>query len=497
MKQLFNHQPWRLAIASGVMVGLAYPPVTGIFAWFGLIPLIHIWLNSSPRVAAKWSYIAAVAGHFIAFYWIGLNQGAGWLPVLASLLGSILYLSIFWAGAGYIIAWVEKKSGSALQLIPFLWASMELVRSWGPLGFPWANLATTQTKFLPLVQIVEVTGTMGVGFWVMLVNVGLYLILIAPAKQNRLITGFLIIFILPWVVGLLRLELLEHSEYNESRTIAILQPNIDPNQKWESDFRPRLYAIMDSLHQAALEKQPDLVLWPEAALPVYLRLSAYHRKPLKESVKRTGIPMLAGTVDWERSPEGDKIYYNGTIYLNQQGLTMYHKIRLVPFAEYIPLSGIFPRLKELNIGQANFTPGNVFTLFDLDSIQFSNVICYESSIPAVVRKFVAQGARFLTIESNDAWSGNTSGVYQHFEIAKLRAVELRTAIARSANTGISGIIQPSGKVNAYLSYGKQGILMNQVMLNKRPTFYAQYGEIFAFICLIITLFFTGRIWFKE
>ncbi len=498
MKQYFSKSPWKLAIDTGILGGLAYPPVFGLLAWFAWIPLIHIWLTSAPRNAAKYSYMAGVVTHLIAFYWIGLNQGAGWLRVLASLIGTILYLSLFWSITGYLVAWLEKKSGCGLQIIPFLWVTMELARSWGPLGFPWANLATTQAPYLPVVQMVEVTGTVGIGFWIMLVNIGLYLVFRSTtAERKHLSIALLLIFFLPWIVGNLRLSALERSGSPQTRTVAILQPNIDPNQKWESDFRPHLYAIMDSLHQMAVKAKPDLILWPEAALPVNLRLASYHRKPLEKTVKDSGIPVLIGTVDWERTATGEKTYYNGSIYLSPEGITMYHKVQLVPFAEYIPLSEIFPRLKELNIGQANFTHGSDYTLFNLDSVKFSNVICYESSSPQVVRQFFRKTARFLTIESNDAWSGNTSGVYQHFQIARLRAIEMRSGIARSANTGISGFIAPTGAVSARLPYGKQGILVNQVELNQTLTFYARYGEIFGFLCFLVVLIFTGRIWFKK
>ena len=160
---------------------------------------------------------------------------------------------------------------------------------------------------------------------------------------------------------------------------------------------------------------------------------------------------------------------------------------LVPFAEYIPLSNKFTFLNKLNFGQANFTHGNEFTVFQIDTISFSNMICYESSHPSIARGFINNGARFLTIQANDAWLQNSSGVRQHFELARLRAVELRTGIIRSANTGISGIIDPSGRVKHKVKFYDQEVFKGKILLNKSLTFYARFGNLFSIICFILVL----------
>jgi len=193
-----------------------------------------------------------------------------------------------------------------------------------------------------------------------------------------------------------------------------------------------------------------------------------------------------GTVDYDRDSTGRRVY-NGTIFFGINGNKMYHKIFLVPFAEYIPMSPRFPALKKLNFGQANFTHGDEFTTFPLDSVYFSNMICYESTHPAVARGFMNNGARFLTIEANDAWLRNSSGVRQHFELARLRAVEQRAGIIRSANTGISGLIQPSGRVDQKIKFGDQAVFLGEVILNQGVTFYGRYGSVFAQMCFILTL----------
>lgn len=485
MKKLFDRSPFHLALISGILVGGAFPPIPGITAWFGFLPLIHVWQTQSPKESARWSFLSAVIANFISLYWIGLNSGTTILPALFSLIGSILYLGIFWAGLGWIVSKVEIKRGNSLTIIPFLWATMEWVRSFGPLGFPWLNLATTQTIFLPVIQMVDITGTEGVGFWILLVNIVLYLIVRAKFNKPKLILYFISIFLLPWISGSLRMPSYEFNDNDDYREVAVMQPNINPNQKWEASFRTRLYEIMDSLNVKALATEPDLVLWPEAALPAYMRVSS-KRYQYEMMVQTRGIPILMGTVDQKRDSTGRRVF-NSSLYFGLEGNKIYHKKLLVPFAEYIPLSEKFPSLKNLNFGQANFTAGKEFTTFPLDSIQFSNMICYDSSHPSVARGFVQNGARFITLETNDAWLRNSSGVRQHFELAKLRAIELRTSIVRSANTGISGIIYPSGAVAHKVYFGERAVFKGKVPLNQGMSFYTSYGNVFAQMCFILTL----------
>jgi len=176
---------------------------------------------------------------------------------------------------------------------------------------------------------------------------------------------------------------------------------------------------------------------------------------------------------------------------------MYYKMHLVPFAEYIPFSEKFPILKRLNFGQGNFTSGRNFTLFEVDSVPFGNLICYESSIPSIVSQFVRHGAKFLSIETNDSWCGHTSGVYQHFQIARLRAVENRVAIARSANTGISSLILPTGEIAEKIPYNEQKIILAEIPILDLASFYMRFGELFAIICSLISIILLGTGWVKN
>jgi len=482
--KIFNFSSFQLSLISGILIGLSYPPILGILALIGFIPLIRIWLTSTVKDSMVYSFIAAIVSNAISLYWIGLNSGASLLPVAISLIAAILYLSVFWILLGGVVSFLKEKINYIEYLIPFFWVSMELIRSYGPLAFPWSNLALTQAKFLTILQILDITGTEGVSFWIILINLTIYLFIFSNSFNPKRYTLLILVILMPILYGNYKFLELKNIKWDK-RNISVIQPNIDPNLKWEASFRSELYEIMDSLNTIAYELKPDLVLWPEAALPNYMRVSHLKNK-YQELVDSTNIPLLMGTLDYKRLSSTRKVF-NGSIYFGTQENNIYHKLFLVPFAEYIPLSSKFPILKNLNFGQGNFSHGNKFTTFELDSVVFSNMICYDSSNPLIVRKFVLNGARFLTIEANVAWLQNSSGVRQYFELAKLRAIELRTGIALSANTGISAIFNPLGETIKKIPFNNQGVFKGEVLLNNELTFYAKYGNIFSKICLLFTL----------
>ena len=488
MKLFLNSQPpWRLAIFSGLITGISHQPWhLGILAYIGFVPFIHILLNHNANDDFRLGYIFGITHNFISFYWIGFNSGASFWVVFLSLIAAVLYLGIFWAIAGWVFGKL-KTYKNKLALFPFLIVSMEWIRSFGPMGFPWGNLVLSQLDFLPLLQIIEITGTYGITLYIISINVILY-IMIKEFNLNKHLAIFTFLFIISlWIIGGYRMKQFNNS--TQKINIAILQPNIDPNAKWEYDKKKETIAYMDSLHEVAIELNPDLILFPETALPAYLRLNHRIRNMIQKKVDSSGIPVLTGTVDMSISPEGEKVYYNSAMFLLPgHDYKIYNKLHLVPFAEYIPMSKVLPSLKKLNFGQGNFSHGTDYTMFKWKNVIFSNLICYESSIPNIVRKFVENGADMITIQTNDGWLGKSAGPYQHYDIARLRAIENRVPIVRSANTGISGLILANGRSVDKQPMERSLVFMVSVPLNPSGSFYSQYGDVFALICFVIFLY---------
>ncbi len=486
-------------ILTGLLIGISYPPLPfGFVAWFGFLPLWFCLKDCGLVQSFKYGYLSGMVAHFVSLYWIGFNSGAGVIPVFLSLIGAVLYLSIYWGLFATGFTYLINQGKFFIWLVPFLWVSMEWVRSFGPLGFSWMDLALTQSSYLSLIQILDMSGPSGISLWILLLNVLFYHSVKTTHNKIVYFSSIGIIVFSLWILGEAKIKSIEEHVPSDSLAISVTQPSIDPNEKWEKDKRQFTFDLMHDLLNKALELKPDMVLWPETALPSYLRLSRKDRQPIQKKVNDSRIPLLSGTIDRDMDDKGQNRYFNGSIFFKPgTPHKMYHKVHLVPFAEYVPLSKWFPKLNDLNFGQGNFSSGNEFTQFMIKGHLFSNLICFESSLPDVVRTFVKKGAEFVTIQANDGWLGKTTGPFQHFEIAKLRAIENRRTIVRSANTGISGIILPTGKIKERKSLGERVVFKSSIPLFKSMSYFTIHGNILGKWSTLIIVMSSGIMVWKT
>ena len=485
----FSWKDWSSVIFAGIITGLAYySKYYGLFAWVSFIPLLHILIklktDSKPFFIG---YVFGLSYNLVAFYWIALNSGTSFFIAICSLIAAVLYLSVFW-GLLTTFIYQIKNYDFKLMIFPFAVVLMEWLRSLGPLAFPWSNLALTQINFLPIVQIMDITGSYGVSALVLIINTILYHFMINLNKSSffLLCTSILILFYL-WGIGIKKIDY--YNKYFKTFEVVVIQPNIDPNSKWDSKNKEIIKSKLDSLYEIALNLKPDLILFPETAYPTYLRFDHTIRNYLQKKVSLTGISTLVGTVDRVRSIEQKKNnYFNSSFFFTKnQDIQIYNKTHLVPFAEYVPFSDIVPTFKKINFGQGNFNKGKEISIFDMKGLKFSNIICYESSIPSIVNQIVKYGANFLTIQTNDGWLGNSIGPIQHYNIAKIRAIENRIPIIRSGNNGVSGMILPNGISVNEKSLGVTSVFKVSVPILKPGTFFSQNGNIFVILCLILTI----------
>ena len=487
MKYLYNLKPWVQAIISGITIGITYHPFNiGFLAWVGFIPLLNIFIHGDSKSNIINGYIFGLTYNLTAFYWIGSNSGASFITVISSLFAAVLYLSIYWSFAGLIFSIIPTSQRRSIGnfLFPFLIVTIEWFRSLGPLGFPWANIALTQSEYIYILQVIEITGTYGISFIVISINVIIYN---AINKKTFIKDGLfpVIIFLIGIsIVGWARMQSL--NETQKEINAVIVQPNVDPNIKWHE--KEEIISFMDSLHHEAAGLNPDIIVFPETALPSYLTRDYKTRKMLQETVNEYNIPLLTGTIDVVIE-NNNKNYYNSAMWLTpNSNFKIYSKIHLVPFAEYDLFPEIFHPLTWLNINidRGSFKSGKEYKIFKCNNISFSNIICYESSIPRIVREFVAMGSELLIIQANDGWLGNSYGPHQHFELARLRAIENRIPVLRSANTGISGIIKPDGTVQRKVGLNKKLIFKEKIKIINSGSIYTHYGDIFALVCFFIT-----------
>jgi apolipoprotein N-acyltransferase len=287
-----------------------------------------------------------------------------------------------------------------------------------------------------------------------------------------------------------------------SLQVAVVQPNIDQALKWDQDFRDETLRRYDRLTES-FGYGADLVVWPEAATPfIYEREPAYQLQ-LGSMANRAAAPLLFGSPAVRFDTDHKPFLLNSAYLLSPDGqlLGRYDKQHLVPFGEYIPLkSSLLFFLEKMveGIGDFQAGPGPTILSFQLKEsegaagarrVKFGVVICYEVIFPDLVRRMSTAGAEFLVTITNDAWFGDSSAPYQHFAMVVFRSVENHLAFARAANTGVSGFIDPFGRIMAASPIFTQTAMQGEVLIRQTKTFYSRHGDVFAYGCMLISLLF--------
>jgi apolipoprotein N-acyltransferase len=235
-----------------------------------------------------------------------------------------------------------------------------------------------------------------------------------------------------------------------------------------------------------------MVVWPETAVPLYVKHSSSYLDTISGLAAHTGSYILTGFPDYERTPDGIR-YYNSAMLVSPAGriIDEYRKIHLVPFGEMIPFEDRIALLREINFGEGDFSPGKIYRVFAVDSSKFAVAICFESIYPSLVRKFVAGGARFVVNITNDEWFGASAGPYQHAEMAIMRSVECRVGLARCANTGVSMLVDPYGRVTRRTGIFQRDVLIGDVVCGKGATPYCKWGYMIDLMLLVVPLALTA------
>ncbi|MFH0827498.1 MAG: apolipoprotein N-acyltransferase [Candidatus Omnitrophota bacterium] len=466
-------------------------------AWFAFVPLFFLLQNKSKLKAFLLAYLTGVLFWAGAIYWL----------VHVTLLGTvilILYLALFFGFFGLIFSTMNYEHRTMNYfLIPSVWVLLEYARSQLLTGFPWALLGYSQHLNLTLIQIADIMGAWGVSFLVMMGNVVIYSLIahrlsfIHAKKKYLLLPVLCLAFTLGY--GYYKLHRTPNTEHQASLKISIVQANIPQELKWDPQAREYILSQYARLTEKASQGKPDLIIWPEAANP---DVSLPERDALEEIsslAQRQGIPLLFGSVI-----ETGVQYFNSALLLSTNGeiASRYDKLHLVPFGEYIPLRSTFPFLETIApIG--DITAGREYTLFEIQNpkskIQnkFGVLICFEDLFPELSRQFVKRGAQFLVNITNDAWYKKTAAASQHFQASVFRAVENRIFLVRSANTGVSGFINPQGRVISVVrdttgqdifveGFGTQEIAGKDSSF----TFYALHGD---FFILVLFIFVAARL----
>lgn len=480
------------AALSGVLLVLAFPSA-GLhwLAWGGMVPLLWAVRGVPPWQAFRLGTVAGTVFHLGLIYWVTVSMtaygGLHPVPALGVLVLLSLLLSLFVSVPLALSRFVEHRSGwQGFVTLPLLWTAAEHVKSWFLTGFPWGNLGYTQYEILPVIQISDITGVYGISFLLVLTNTAMFSLVQAAARRRRPPAGPALL-----TVGLLAATLL-YGQHRLStplhptgppRRVAVIQPNIPQNLKWDPGFLEPTLAIYRRLTLQACAGNPELIIWPESATPFFFTSQPEYRQTVAEIVSQADAHLLLGSPALEQTPRGER-YFNSAYLVAPGGhiRSRYDKLHLVPWGEYVPLQRLFPFVSRMVAGIGDFSPGEHIRLLNLPDCPLGAVICYEIIFPDLVRRIVRSGARVLVNITNDAWFGLTSAPHQHLSMAVLRAVENRRCLVRSANTGISAVISPRGAITARTGLFTQAVLPAMIENYAVMTFYTRHGDVFAWLC---------------
>ncbi len=424
-------------------------------------------------------------------YWTStvVETFGGVNPVLSVAAAGMLIavLSLFpglFAGVASVLC--RALGAQGLLVAPAIWVSTELLRGIVLGGFPWELLGYSQVGVIPVVQIASVTGVYGVSALVCLVSAALAHLAIDRAREGIASAGaaaLLVAVVAIW--GAVRVHDGSLARHGDPIKVALIQGNVEQEQKWDPSRAEGILKTYLSMTQEAAARGASLIIWPESATPFLYEHEMAGQARIASLVRSAGITLLFGSDQFE--PGNPPRYYNAAFMLRPDGTTaaVYRKIHLVPFGEFIPLKRLLFFAAPLVEGSSDFSPGTDVTLLPVGRHWISTAICYEVVYPRLVGEAARKGSELLTTITNDAWYGTSSAPHQHFSQAAMRAVEQGRYLVRSANTGISGIIDPYGHVLQRSAIFVPATVEGDVRFLDGLTLYGRIGDAFAYGCVLL------------
>jgi apolipoprotein N-acyltransferase len=401
------------------------------------------------------------------------------------------FLALFPGVSALVTARLITRGGAgALFFLPGAWVATEFFREYLFGGFPWVPLGNSQVTVLPIAQLASLTGVYGLSFLVAFVNAALAYALLTTGRARAMAigtAGVVLLAIAGW--GTWRIADGSLTRQGSTLRVGLVQGNIAQEDKWNSNEARRIFTTHIAMTRDLVRQGAELVLWPESSTPFTFEADPEGEAAMRGLAREVKVPILFGSNQLVAQPRAN---YNSAFLLTPDGRTaaVYQKIHLVPFGEYVPLSSwltVFPPLVQTFAGFDPFSPGTSVVLLPLGGDRvISTAICYEVVYPSLIRQAVAGGSQLLTTITNDGWYGRSSAPFQHFEMAAMRAIEEGRYLARAANTGISGVIDPYGRVVRRSAIFEQVGIVQEVRLLTSRTVYSSVGDVIAYVAIALT-----------
>ncbi len=415
----------------------------------------------------------------------GLNAALAW--ALAALL--IAYLAVYPALFSLALTTALVRGGlPALALAPVIWVGTEWLRGTLFTGFPWVLLGYSQADAIAPLQVTSLVGIYGLSGLVACPSAALALLLVPDRRRTRTrLVGAAVLVALPlmgaaWGQWRVQGEALLQGPVVRA---AVVQGNIPQDEKWDPAHRDAILNRYLLLTRQAAQQGVELAIWPESSTPFVFGRDAALTAAMRDGLADVRVPIVFGTDE----VIGPKEFYNSAMVMDADGRIAgsYRKMQLVPFGEYIPVRPLLFFAEPLVEGFSDFSAGREVTLLPIGEHRLSVAVCYEAVFPWLSRHAVREGSQLLTTITNDAWYGRSAAPYQHFQQARVRAVETGRYLIRSANTGISAIIDPYGRIVVQSPLFETGTWTGDVRWLDGITPYVRIGDSLAWACTMVTV----------
>jgi apolipoprotein N-acyltransferase len=418
------------------------------------------------------------------------------LAVLAAAL-LVAYLSLFPAAFTVVLARLYRSMGTvALLLAPPVWVASELGRQYVWDGFPWTLLGYSEVTVLPVAQVASIVGVYGLSGLLALTSTAAALLVLDRSRLKWFVAGSAAALVAGSVAwGSARLADNRLASAGQPVKVAVLQGNIAQEDKWNPELRDAITDRYVTMTREAIGRGATFVIWPESSTPFYFEHDVLRGGAIRRLAREAGATLLIGSDQVEPfrpSPAATEVteqYYNAAFLVRPDGQIggVYRKMHLVPFGEYVPLKTLLFFVGPIVEAVSAFTPGQDPVLLPVGDHRVSTAICYEVIFPSLIRRFVQDGSELLTTITNDAWYGRSSAAFQHWEQASMRAIEQGRYLARAANTGISGFVDPYGRVMAQTDLFERALVVGDLRFIQDRTIYSRVGDVVAWLSLALTL----------
>ena len=515
-----------LLAVSAFLTGLTLVfPAVGFLEWLTLVPVcLFLFRFASDegvrlRTLYRWGCLFFYCYYLTTFHWFlnlypldfvdGMTKGGALAVVLVAWLGLSLLQTLF-GGLLFVLCGVIFRTHFVrdfLLLRPFvlglLWAVYEWTQTLGWWGVPWGRLPLGQAKYLVGLQTASLFGPYFITFLLVSVNALAALALLALVRKERpmlKISCFLIAGILLLQYGAGTILWLCRYESEERVTVAVIQGNVSSQEKWSSASTARTEEVYEYYTREAAAAGAEVVIWPETAFPFTVTPRNSLGRFISNLAQETETTILADAFS-----EAEDGYYNAVLCFFPDGTmseTVYAKRRLVPFGEFVPFQPlvelIIPPLAELVLSGGVIEEGDGANVFVLEEGNIGSLVCFDSIYEDLTRESVLAGAEMLALSTNDSWFTDSAALSMHNAQAQLRAIESGRYVARSANTGISTVISDRGEVLCSLDPLVDGMLVEEVVLNKNITIYTRIGNAFVYLSIAFLGFIcTEELWRKK